>query len=77
MRDLSSSEKQEHTKLQKQMEKKNAELEAFRTQREKLQEELQRAEATIDELKEQVQPLGRGRTSIGLDGVESTCSGLY
>lgn len=54
MRDLSSSEKQEHMKLQKQMEKKNSELETFRTQKEKLQEELKQAEATIDELKEQV-----------------------
>lgn len=42
-------------KLQKQMEKKNSELETFRTQKEKLQEELKQAEATIDELKEQVQ----------------------
>lgn len=54
MRDLSSSEKQEHTKLQKQMEKKNTELENLRTQKEKLQDELKQAEATIDELKEQV-----------------------
>lgn len=54
MRDLSSSEKQEHMKLQKQMEKKNSELETFRTQKEKLQEELKQAEATVDELKEQV-----------------------
>lgn len=56
MRDLSASEKQEHVKLQKQMEKKNAELETLRTQKEKLQEELKQAEATIDELKEQVEP---------------------
>lgn len=55
MRDLSASEKQEHVKLQKQMEKKNTELEALRTQKEKLQEEVKQAEATIDELKEQVQ----------------------
>lgn len=55
MRDLSASEKQEHVKLQKQMEKKNAELETVRTQKEKLQEEAKQAEATIDELKEQVQ----------------------
>lgn len=55
MRDLSSSEKQEHTKLQKQMEKKNTELETLRTQKEKFQEELKQAEATIDELKEQVE----------------------
>uniref|UniRef100_A0A8C7CXG6 Dynactin subunit 1 n=1 Tax=Oncorhynchus kisutch TaxID=8019 RepID=A0A8C7CXG6_ONCKI len=54
MRDLSSSEKQEHVKLQKQMEKKNGELETLRTQKEKLQEEMKQAEATIDELKEQV-----------------------
>lgn len=54
MRDLSASEKQEHVKLQKQMEKKNTELETLRTQKEKLQEEVKRAEATIDELKEQV-----------------------
>lgn len=58
MRDLSSSEKQEHMKLQKQMEKKNTELETFRTQKEKLQEELKQAEATIDELKEQVKKRG-------------------
>lgn len=54
MRDLSSSEKQEHVKLQKQMEKKNSELETLRVQKEKLQEEMKQAEATIDELKEQV-----------------------
>ncbi|KAJ3585634.1 hypothetical protein NHX12_014353 [Muraenolepis orangiensis] len=54
MRDLSSSEKQEHVKLQKQMEKKNVELESLRGQKEKLQEETKLAEATIDELKEQV-----------------------
>ncbi len=54
MRDLSSSEKQEHLKLQKQMEKKNSELETLRAQKEKLQEEMKQAEATIDELKEQV-----------------------
>uniref|UniRef100_A0A673CSI7 Dynactin subunit 1 n=1 Tax=Sphaeramia orbicularis TaxID=375764 RepID=A0A673CSI7_9TELE len=54
MRDLSASEKQEHVKLQKQMEKKNTELETLRTQKEKLQEEVKQAEATIDELKEQV-----------------------
>ncbi|KAG7258719.1 hypothetical protein CRUP_030912, partial [Coryphaenoides rupestris] len=54
MRDLSSSEKQEHLKLQKQMEKKNTELEALRGQKEKLQQETKLAEATIDELKEQV-----------------------
>ncbi|RXN29702.1 dynactin subunit 1-like isoform X1 [Labeo rohita] len=53
MRDLSSSEKQEHVKLQKQMEKKNTELETLRAQKEKLQEEMKQAEATIDELKEQ------------------------
>ncbi|XP_058049823.1 dynactin subunit 1 isoform X4 [Ahaetulla prasina] len=54
MRDLSASEKQEHVKLQKHMEKKNAELEALRQQKDKLQEELKQAEGTIDELKEQV-----------------------
>ncbi|XP_042322851.1 dynactin subunit 1 isoform X6 [Sceloporus undulatus] len=54
MRDLSASEKQEHVKLQKHMEKKNTELEALRQQKEKLQEELKQAERTIDELKEQV-----------------------
>ncbi|XP_077586851.1 dynactin subunit 1-like isoform X2 [Stigmatopora nigra] len=54
MRDLSASEKQEHTKLQKQMEKKNAELDAFRIQREKLQDELAATEKIVDELKEQV-----------------------
>lgn len=54
MRDLSTSEKQEHVKLQRQMEKKNTELETLRTLKEKLQEEFVQAEATIDELKEQV-----------------------
>ncbi|XP_067098767.1 dynactin subunit 1 isoform X2 [Osmerus mordax] len=54
MRDLSSSEKQEHVKLQKQMEKKSLELDVLRSQREKLQEELALAEKTVDELKEQV-----------------------
>ncbi|XP_057197670.1 dynactin subunit 1 isoform X2 [Triplophysa rosa] len=54
MRDLSASEKQEHAKLQKQMEKKNFELDALRSQKEKLQEEMKMAEKTIDELKEQV-----------------------
>lgn len=54
MRDLSASEKQEHVKLQKQMEKKNTELESLRQQREKLQEEVKQAEKTVDELKEQV-----------------------
>lgn len=49
-------------KLQKQMEKKNSELETLRVQKEKLQEEMKQAEATIDELKEQV----RKRTSIHL-----------
>lgn len=61
MRDLSASEKQEHGKLQKQMEKKNFELEAQRVQKEKVQEELKMAEKTIDELKEQV--LNRNNTS--------------
>lgn len=54
MRDLSSSEKQEHVKLQKQMEKKNIELDSLRSQKEKQQEEMSAAEKTIDELKEQV-----------------------
>lgn len=54
MRDLSASEKQEHLKLQKQMEKKNVELDALRSQKEKLQEEMTAGEKTIDELKEQV-----------------------
>uniref|UniRef100_A0AAQ4PP63 Dynactin subunit 1 n=1 Tax=Gasterosteus aculeatus aculeatus TaxID=481459 RepID=A0AAQ4PP63_GASAC len=54
MRDLSSSEKQEHVKLQKQMEKKNVELDTLRAHKEKLQEEMAVAEKTIDELKEQV-----------------------
>uniref|UniRef100_A0A671S9C9 Dynactin subunit 1 n=1 Tax=Sinocyclocheilus anshuiensis TaxID=1608454 RepID=A0A671S9C9_9TELE len=54
MRDLSASEKQEHAKLQKLMEKKNFELDALRCQKEKLQEEMKMAEKTIDELKEQV-----------------------
>ncbi|MEQ2244474.1 Dynactin subunit 1 [Ilyodon furcidens] len=54
MRDLSASEKLEHVKLQKHMEKKNTELETLRTQKEKLQEELKQAESTVDELKEQV-----------------------
>lgn len=60
MRDLSASEKQEHVKLQKHMEKKNGELEALRQQREKLQEELRQAERTVDELKEQVGVLWEG-----------------
>lgn len=51
---MSASEKQEHVKLQKQMEKKNTELESLRQQREKLQEEVKQAEKTVDELKEQV-----------------------
>ncbi|XP_053476851.1 dynactin subunit 1 [Ictalurus furcatus] len=54
MRDLSATEKQEHSKLQKQMEKKNFELETVRVQKEKTQEEMKMAEKTIDELKEQV-----------------------
>lgn len=54
MRDLSASEKQEHVKLQKQMEKKNVELDALRAHKEKLQEEMSAAEKTVDELKEQV-----------------------
>lgn len=59
MRDLSSSEKHEHVKLQKQMEKKNSELETLRAQKEKLQDEVKQAEATIDELKEQVKSARR------------------
>lgn len=51
---MSASEKQEHAKLQKQMEKKNLELDTLRSQKEKLQEELKMAEKTVDELKEQV-----------------------
>lgn len=54
MRDLSASEKQEHVKVQKQLEKKNTELESLRQQKEKLQEEASQMEKTIDELKEQV-----------------------
>ncbi|XP_048366149.1 dynactin subunit 1 isoform X8 [Sphaerodactylus townsendi] len=54
MRDLSASEKQEHVKLQKHMEKKNVELESLRQQKEKLQEELKQGERTVDELKDQV-----------------------
>lgn len=54
MRDLSASEKQEHVKLQKQMEKKNTELDMLRGQKEKLQEVMAAGEKTIDELKEQV-----------------------
>ncbi|KAJ8407635.1 hypothetical protein AAFF_G00274920 [Aldrovandia affinis] len=54
MRDLSASEKQEHVKLQKQMEKKNTELDTLRQRVEKLVEEMKQAEKTIDELKEQV-----------------------
>ncbi|GCC42535.1 hypothetical protein chiPu_0026754, partial [Chiloscyllium punctatum] len=53
MRDLSASEKQEHSKLQKVMEKKCNDLESLRQQREKLLEEMTQAEKTIDELKEQ------------------------
>lgn len=49
-------------KLQKQMEKKNTELETFRTQKEKLQEEVKQAECTIDELKEQVRERGSNRS---------------
>ncbi|XP_052429415.1 dynactin subunit 1-like isoform X4 [Carassius gibelio] len=54
MRDLSASEKQEHAKQQKLMEKKNFELDALRCQKENLQEEMKMAEKTVDELKEQV-----------------------
>lgn len=59
MRDLSASEKQEHVKLQKQMEKKNMELDTQRSQKEKLQAEMAAAEKTIDELKEQVRASAR------------------
>nr|XP_033809739.1 dynactin subunit 1-like isoform X2 [Geotrypetes seraphini]XP_033809751.1 dynactin subunit 1-like isoform X2 [Geotrypetes seraphini] len=54
MRDLSTSEKQEHIKVQKHMEKKNNELESLCQQKMKLQQEVEQAERTIDELKEQV-----------------------
>ncbi|CAH2299222.1 dynactin subunit 1 isoform X2 [Pelobates cultripes] len=54
MRDLSASEKQEHVKVQKQLEKKNTELDTLRQHKEKLQEEGSQMEKTIDELKEQV-----------------------
>ncbi|XP_030046809.1 dynactin subunit 1 [Microcaecilia unicolor] len=54
MRDLSASEKLEHVKVQKHMEKKNNELESLRQQKMKLQQEVEHAERTIDELKEQV-----------------------
>ncbi|XP_056124972.1 dynactin subunit 1 isoform X4 [Rhinichthys klamathensis goyatoka] len=54
MRDLSASEKQEYGKQQKQMEKKNFELDTLRCHKEKQQEEMKMAEKTIDELKEQV-----------------------
>ncbi|KAM4708799.1 dynactin subunit 1 isoform 3-T3 [Discoglossus pictus] len=54
MRDLSASEKQEHIKVQKHLEKKNAELDNLRQQKEKLQDEAAHMEKTIDELKEQV-----------------------
>lgn len=66
MRDLSSSEKQEHVKLQKQMEKKNSELETLRAQKEKLQDEVKQAEATIDELKEQVNSARRKERTFRL-----------
>lgn len=76
MRDLSASEKQEHVKLQKQMEKKNTELESLRQQREKLQEEVKQAEKTVDELKEQVSAQGEGeagRASLGPSRAWSHC----
>lgn len=69
MRDLSSSEKQEHVKLQKLMEKKNQELEVVRQQRERLQEELSQAESTIDELKEQVWGAQRLAQSTSTDSL--------
>lgn len=49
-------------KLQKQMEKKNMELDTQRSQKEKLQEEMAAAEKTIDELKEQVSVPAGGRS---------------
>lgn len=64
MRDLSASEKQEHVKLQKQMEKKNMELDSLRGQKEKQQEEVKAAEKTIDELKEQVRAFMCHRVSM-------------
>ena len=51
-RDLSSSAKQEHVKLQKLVEKKNQELEAVSQRRGCLQEELSQAESTSHELRE-------------------------
>ncbi|KAJ8356724.1 hypothetical protein SKAU_G00195180 [Synaphobranchus kaupii] len=54
MRDLSASEKQEHVKLRKEVEKQSAEMETLRLQKERLEEESKEAERTIDELKEQV-----------------------
>lgn len=66
MRDLSASEKQEHQKLQKQMERKNGELDTLRSQREKLQEEMTVAERTIDELKEQVGALSNSLCTTDL-----------
>ena len=69
MRDLSTSEKQEHLKLQKQMEKKNTELETLRTHKEKLQEDVKQAEATVDELKEQV----KTERSKEMDGNGGIC----
>nr|RLV76483.1 hypothetical protein DV515_00016931 [Chloebia gouldiae] len=78
MRDLSASEKQEHVKLQKQMEKKNTELESLRQQREKLQEEVKQAEKTVDELKEQVRDKWDGifGTVCGIRGSLGTCGAL-
>lgn len=66
MRDLSASEKQEHVKLQRQMEKKNTELDTLRGQKEKLQEEMAAGEKTIDELKEQVGHVTSGWPPTGL-----------
>ncbi|XP_061106971.1 dynactin subunit 1-like isoform X1 [Conger conger] len=54
MRDLTASEKQEHVKLQKAMEKQRSELERLHLQKERLEEESKEAERNIDELKEQV-----------------------
>ncbi|ETE59497.1 Dynactin subunit 1, partial [Ophiophagus hannah] len=75
MRDLSASEKQEHVKLQKHMEKKNTELEALRQQKDKLQEELKQTEGTIDELKEQAsRPGASGQLRLPLCFGDSGCS---
>lgn len=78
MRDLSSSEKQEHVKLQKQMEKKNSELETLRVQKEKLQEEMKQAETTIDELKEQVRKVASKCSVTAFNSVHGDlCCSLF